>query len=272
MLTNIEDNVLKQIKQGKTIKEISNARQTTIRTTQKIIKKLKEKGVLKGSSTKGFVFQSTCPPATTYNYIRLHGQEFNIKIKYGKLIKTKSELFKGSTVRFYKKSLEIYSKQSFIGKTPYECKLKSKIYFQRYFMQLQDKLDVLFKDIKEVNAHYSEMENELAEDYNKKNKKLIIKSKKDNKTWSLIDHSLNINEFEFIHPKTAYNDTGKFQDYFNDIRDNYTYKPSEATKLISNLTKNQLMFNENLVKHMKVLDDMSLTMEAIRKALKKKSI
>jgi len=121
-------------------------------------------------------------------------------------------------------------------------------------------------------GHYSECGNELAKEYNKSRQKLLINAKEDNKAWAVIDFSLSEDEFETLHPKTAEKDMNKVKDYFEDIRDNFHYKPSESTDLLIGVAKNQQMFNENLVKHMKVLDNMNKTMKDIRKGLKNKHL
>lgn len=268
MKTKAEQEILNLLQQNITIKEIANRRQTSVRAVQKIVKKLKEKQVL-GSSYKGFVSNPSTTPPSPHKLIRLHGQEFNIKIKYkSQNYKQISEL-KGNKIRFLNDNkIEIYSKQHFFGKSGWEAHYNSELYFKRFFILLQNKLGCLFSQIKEVNHHYSEMDNEIAEDNHNKKRKLNIKSTSDNKIWAKTDFSFKINEFEFLHPNTALEDTDNIIPFFNDLRDNKVPLPSIQYDLLSKCIQIQQMFNENLVKHMKVLDDMSATMKDIRESIK----
>jgi DNA-binding transcriptional ArsR family regulator len=271
-----EEEILSLLKDGLTIRKIASRRKISIRAVQKTVKKLKEKGLILGNSCSGFVLpihHTPIPPPLykhLYKLIRLHGQEFHLKIKFKPANyqpHTTTEI-KGNKIRFFNDSVEVYIKQSFFGKTGSEAHHNSKLYFQRFLMVLQDKTGLLFNQIKEVNSHYAEIDNELAKDNHSKKDKLEIRAKEDNKVWAKTDFSFNINEFEFLHPTTSLKDTDNIISYFNDLRNNSPPVASEQYKLICGIANNQQMFNENLIKHMKVLDDMSLTMKHIRNSLK----
>lgn len=270
MITRTEKEILDLLKEGLSIKQISNRRKTTVRATQKIVRRLREYGLVAGSSYKGFRIQATTPPIKK-NTIRLHGQEFNIKIKFkGYSYKpNKSYIIDDNRIKLYNNSLEVYSKQSFYGDSAYESHLKSVSYFRLFFLKLQDRFGILLKNVKLVNAHYSEIKNELAKDSNRNKRKINIKGIRDNKIWLKADYSLKEDELETLHPKTSLNDMDNvISPFFNDLRENNPPLPSEAYKLICAVANNQQMFNENLVKHMKVLDDMSKTLKKIRDSFK----
>lgn len=270
MITKTQKQIIELLKEEGSTKRVALRRRTSIRAVQKIVKRLKEKGIISGSSYRGFVFN--VPEKDFIKKVRLHGQEFNLKLKFKGTkfpIHQKTFIFEGNKVRLYKKSIEIYSKKSFYANTPYEARAKSINYFKAFFFKLQDHLDIQFKQIKQVKSHYAEEENELAQDYNNKKQKLSIRAKEDNKTWAMIDFSLNENEFETLHPKTSFEDMEKVKEFFQDIRDNPHYKPSVSTKLIIGIANNQQMFNDNLVKHFVVLDKIAETMESIRDLVKK---
>jgi len=271
MVSKTEKEIFDLIKKGLQPKQIAFRRKTSLQATYKILKKLKEKGLISGSSYKGFKTQTTLTPSTK-KIIGLHGQEFNLQLKFKDNNYQKSQksmYFHGNKIRLYKNSLEIYSKQSFYGRSTWEANIKSKIYFKKFFYKLSDKLGIIIKSVKQVNSHYAEEDNEIARDNKIKRKKLQIKGE-DGKIWAKTDFSLNENEFETIHPKTSEDDINKVVDYFNDIRDKFHYKPSELTELLTRIGLNQQMFNDNLVKHMKVLDDMKLTLKIIRKQFENK--
>jgi hypothetical protein len=271
MITQIQKEIIRLLEQNYKPKDISFRRKTSIRAVYKIVKGLKDKGIITGSFKKGFNFQPTSIPLSK-KLLRLHGQEFNLPLKYKEKPYFPQETtlkIQGNTVRFYRNSIEIYSKQSFYGHSTQEVRQKSMDYFKEFFIKLQQTYKIIFKSVKQVNAHYSEVENELAKDYNQKKEKIAISAKEDNKIWSKIDFSLNENEFETLHPLTAEADINKVKDFFQDVRDKEHFKPSELTTQVIGLTQNQEMFNENLVKHFQVLDDMRKTMKDIRKYIKK---
>lgn len=271
MLTATEKEILELLKEGLNIKKISNRRKTGIRTTQKIIKRLKDRGLVEGSSYKGFRVQPTTPPIEkNKRFIRLHGQEFNIKIKLkGFDYKpNKSYIIEDNRVKFFNNSIEVYSGRSFYGNSGFEAKAKSVTYFRLFFVKLQNRFNLLFKNIRLVNSHYSELQNELAIRSNRSKKKINIKGN-DNKVWLKADFSLKEDELETIHPKESLNDMDNvISPFFNDLRDKKPPLNSELANYVYALAKNQDMFNQNIVKHMKVLDDMRKTMREIRKSFK----
>lgn len=250
-------------KEYETPKRIALRRKTTVQAVYKVIRKLIKKGYLtrgfnkglkKSQSTKDFFYKGKG------KYIRLHGQEWNIKIIYksrfyNKLPKNKVIFSDGNTIRIYKDSIEVYSNENlkFEAEDEQKATAMSFNYWQKIFNRLENKLKVTlikegYHNIELVNHHYAEVNNELAEEYNEKKVKLNIYSTEDGKLWFKIDHSWNLHEAETLHPETAKPDITKVKAHFNDIRDNKTYLPSEIKKNID--ITNQLLFktSENLNK------------------------
>jgi len=253
METKTQNEVLQLLKEGLTIKAISNRRQTSIQATYKIIKKLKNKGLLLGTSGRGLILNSTSPPAKK-SLIRLHGQEFNIKFKLLSINYKKIKEFKGSKIRFYNNSLEVYSKKNFFGGSGWEAHHKSVLYFKNYFAQLQNEIGILFNSIKEVSSHYADMDNPLAKDNYTKKRKLDVRSTKDGKPWLKTDYSFNISELEFVHPGTALKDTDNLLTYFNDLRDNQPLNNSQLTSRMIDLVtalEKQVLNNDQVNKILK---------------------
>lgn len=270
-----EEELIALLKDHLTLKEIASRRKISVRAIQKQIKKLKDKGILMGSSLRGFVFRSTTTPSPKTNLIRLHGQEFNLTLKFkgSDYQPNKILTFENCTIRTFNNSVEVYSLKSFYGKSGYETKKYSIDYFNSYFLRLADYLNVYFKSVREVNAHYSEVENELAQDYNKKGAKLYLKGS-DHKTWLKVDFSLKENELELVHPQRSLEDTDKvIKPFFDSLRD----KPFTAYDFrdLYNLTeasiKNQERYMVNIENHLKAIEEMRLTMKAIREGLNKLS-
>jgi hypothetical protein len=278
MITKNESEILSLLKEHITIRKISYARKISIRTTQRIVKKLKEKGLISGSSLRGFVFVSTTLSAQNVSLIRLHGQEFNLRIKFkGDTFEPKKTfIFDGNTIRVYTDSIEVYSHKSFYGNSTFEVKLKSKEYFNPFFNKLQGKLDIYIKEIREANVgHYSDCNNELANEYNTKKKRLNLKAKEDDKPWLTIDHSLKIDELETIHPQTAEKDMDRaIKPFFDSLRDmpftandfhKICYIVKDLANIQANSFENTKEYGEAIKNHMRAITD-------IREAIKQLTI
>lgn len=299
-LTKIQEEILYLItKEYLTPKKIAYRQKRSLRAVYKIIEKLKQKGAISGSSLKGFKKTTPLPiiePPKTLKYfkkyIRLHAQEFNIELitqseHYHKL-RNKGNIvdIDGNTIRLYKNSIEVYSNKDFKAEDEQRATALSFQYWNRFFIRLENYFKIIIlkerrNNIKLVNSHYAEVDNELAEEYNEKKVKLHIYTTDDARLWFTIDHSFNMNEAETLHSKTAKQDMGKIKPYFNDIRDKNVYLPSEIKGVVDSiannlavLTKENLSFmynfesyNKNIQLHLNVLKSMDLTLKAIRREL-----
>jgi len=241
-----------------TPKQVSLKRKTSLRAVYKTLEKLKRKGLLKHPSYNNLIYNSIAlggggskfeflssikqSKFTQEHPIRLHRQEFNFKIKavsekYLKIRQNKGiiQVF-GHKVRLYKKSLEIYCKpsKSFLGKTPQQAWKTSQEYWALIFGKIERFLNILLWDsFDEVNAHYSELKNEIAVDMNQKNQKLHIRGSNDWRTWLIIDKSLSVDEMETIHPELSKTDMEKLTKVFNDYRDNEILVPSQMQRIMA---------------------------------------
>lgn len=209
-----------------TPKQISIRRKTSKSITYRIIRSLKKKGLIDKNLKRVHFFGIGSKP----NMIRLHREEFNIKIiykdyRYKKILeKSNTLMIDGNTVRLYRNSIEIYSGQMFLGETAHKATSRSIEYWDRFIKRLENDLKVIllksrYQNIKRVTAHYGETNNELAEDTNKADK-IKVFANEDGKLWFLIDNSFNLNEAETVHPITSYGDMqNKVSPFFNDMRD-----------------------------------------------------
>jgi len=282
-------------KEYETPKRIAIRRKTSITAVYKIINKLIEKGYLTRGFNRGLKkIQSTktFKPIKLKIFIRLHAQEWNIKIIYKsnfykKLPKNKVIFIEGNTVRLYKNSIEIYSNENlkFEAEDEQRVTALSFNYWQRIFNKLENKLKILiikegYSNISLVNSHYAEVNNELAKEYNEKKVKLNIYTTDEGKLWFKIDHSWNLNEAETLHPKTSKPDMTKVKEVFNDIRDNENiYLPSQATKLISNILEAQKneqskwsFYAENIKSHTDSIIQLNKTLKKFNKRLSQTKI
>lgn len=249
-----------------TPKKIAIKRGTHISAVYKIINKLKKKGVLNGTSNRGYkknipthIIKKPKSLKSFKKYIRLHAQEWNIKILY------KTNFYeelrqKGNTleidnnkVRLYKNSIEIYSKKDFCAEDEQRATTLSFQYWDKFFTRLENHFKIIIiknrkHNIKLVSNHYAEVNNELAKEYNLEKKKLNIYTTDDGRLWFTIDYSFNENEAETLHKDTAKQDMGKVKRVFNDYRNNNSYLPSEVKGMLDQIIMNVHKFTEeNLI-------------------------
>lgn len=207
--------------------QIAQRRKTTYQAVYKIIKRLNEKGAFNLRLKKRLSTTKKPFYYTGRNMIRLHGQEFNIKLisKSKKYIKKNNKIIyvDNNTIRIYKDSIEVLSNNSFLDHTCQEAHKKSMEYFKRIFMRLENDLGiVIMKDrhqnITQVKGSYAEINNELATLCIQKKQKIQVRAE-DGRIFLLIDDSFNLNEMETVHPDTAKEDMeNKIRPLFVDLR------------------------------------------------------
>lgn len=232
-----------------TANKIAIRRECSKQAVSKIICSLKRKGAINNayspSETMVDKIVPTSQPSTTFvNQIRLHAQEFHIKIiykseKYKEILKHSNTItIDGNTIRLYKNSIEIYSGHSFYSDTVQKATVKSFEYWNRLFTRMEHDLKAILvkpraQNIKLVNQHYAEINNELAQEVEKK-EKIRIYTTEDGKLWFTIDNSFNLHEAETLHPETAKEDMAEaIMPLFNDLRDNHPPTLSQVMSVIN---------------------------------------
>ena len=271
-----------------TPKNIAIRRKTSLAAVYKTITILKDKGYISKGFLKGLK-KTECtniqPKDKLLNsrYIRLHGQEWNIKIlyksKYYNELKNKNIIFDkdGNTIRLYNDSIEVYSNESlkFEALDEHRATSQSFNYWQRVFTRLENKLKVIlikpnYSNIKLVKNHYAEVNNEIAKEYNKNKIKLDIYTTDEGKLWFKIDHSWNLHEAETLHKDTAKQDMTNVKRYFNDMRDN---KPPLNSELAIHLketiliqkeaAKRELVYAKHMESHAKFVKEATILLKKI---------
>ena len=254
-LSNNQKEILEMLTtQYLTVRQIANRRKTSDKAVYKVMKKLKEKGYLTGTVMGGV--EKTNPPVDLAHIIRLHGQEFNIHIltqsdRYKQFcIKKNIMQLDGCTLRLYRNSIELYSCKSFTGADAEQAHSTSMKFWHEFFLKLEQKLGIIILNgintsIREVNAHYSEINNGLAHEKNKKGQQIRFKGE-DGKTWLLTDNSFKLNELETIHPELAKEDMEKIKPFFDDLRQN-PVKLSELMGAIHALAKSEGKLAEGII-------------------------
>ena len=220
--------------------QIAIRRQRTQQSVSKIMCSLKKKGAINiANHPNNMVVKNQPTSQPTTNFIRLHGQEFNIKIlwkeyKYKQLTeKSNTLMIDGNTIRLYKNSIEIYSGQSFYADDTQKATVRSMEYWSRFFARLEHEFKVILvkprsQNIKLVNQHYAETNNELSQECEKKSEKIKVYTTDDGRLWFTIDNSFNLHEAETLHPHSAKEDMqDTVKPFFNDMRDKSHYLPSQ---------------------------------------------
>jgi hypothetical protein len=284
-MTKKQDEILKLITiDNLTTKQIAQRRGVSVRSVEKMIQRLKQNGRL-SKNVRNFDPPLTPKPNISYG-IRLHAEEYNLKIlsktlKYD-IIRNKGNLMylDGNTIKLYTKSIEVYSNKSFFGNNVNEANRKSIKYWATFWLKLENLLGiVIIKDkktnIRVVNQHYSDINNELAKECNIKKEKLRIKAKEDGKTAYEIDNSFRLNEFESKHPQTAKRDMEKAEKQFQDWRTNDPMTNTELTQImqqntqnINSLTEYNLIHAKNIESHIKAIQILGHQVKKLNTILK----
>ena len=249
-----------------TPKQVATRINTSNSNIYKHIRKVKERGHLdKNYTEQKKVHKNECTDTSktpsfplenipyiseekSLNEIRLHGQEFNVRIlyqdhKYEK-IKKKTNLIDidGNTIKLNEKSIEIYCGHSFYANDSNKATYKSMNYLSRLFRKIEHDLKIVIskpraQNVKIVNHHYAEINNEIAKEFNVNKEKLHIYCKNDGKLWLTIDNSFNLNEIETQHPETAQPDMNAIKPHLEAMRDPHTPNLKELSKVINELAK-----------------------------------
>lgn len=244
-----------------TVKQMCLRRKCTRQAIHKILKNLRKKGAYNNGLQ---MVDKTNPLVNQTGLIRLHGQEFNIKIiwqddKFQEFLKNSNILYlDGNTVRLYKNSIEIYSGQSFYADNEQTATSKSLEYWRKFFVRLEHDLKViLFKqrsaNIKLVNQHYARTNSEISESAIERGERIRVYAQEDGKLCFITDDSFGFKEDETLHPQTAKQDRKSIDKQVNDWRINNPPTQSELAISIQEVTKNQLIFSENMKSHISAI-------------------
>ena len=240
-----------------TIKQIAQRRKTSVQAVYKLINFLKKKGVLGIGLKKVEKVEPTYLPTD----LRLHGQEFNIRILYqdnkyqAQLNKSNILFLDSNSIRLYKNSIEIYSGQFFYGKTINEAEIKSLEYWKRFLARLEHDLTIILvknkaRNIKIVNQHWARGDSEICDDSRKYRERVWVYAEEDGKLAFITDDSFGLKEDETIHPFTSKPDRKAVDKQVNDWRLNNPPTNSELAinqaETTLNIKKTNQMIN-NLI-------------------------
>lgn len=226
---------------------ISIKRKSSRQAVNKIVKKLKEKGLFSKTynaleqDSKGVAFSSvSTQPKSLF---RFHNMRWTLKI----LSKSNSHkgkeqfTFNGNKIKVWENVIEIYSKKHFLGDTPADAYENALVYWYKIFVRLENRCNVVlikdqYQNIQLTKCELANTNNEIAKDYILKGKKFQVKGS-DGKVWCLIDNSFGQFEFETINASSVKPDMERMQKVLNDYRDNPdVMTPKEMHNHISQIT------------------------------------
>jgi DNA-binding CsgD family transcriptional regulator len=229
-----------------TVKQIQQRRGCSLTVIYKHINNLKKKGAIDGAFNKVEKIQST---HIKPNSVRLHGQEWNIKILWQdhyfqkKLKKCNTLFIDSNTIRLYRNSIEIYSGNSFFGENEQEATSKSLDYLKRLLARLENDFKITImkersNNIKEVNHHYARIDSELCEHALERKKMIRVFAQEDGKLCFITDNSFGMGEDETVHPETAKDDRKAIDKQVNDWRLNNPLTNTEITQIQTETAQN----------------------------------
>jgi hypothetical protein len=281
-LTRTEKEVLFLITESHlTLKQIQLRRDCSKQAIYKILRNLKKKGAL----NNGLQSQGTSQPNTMISSgnIRLHSQEFNIKLIYQDkryqelLVKSNLMHLEGHTIKLFRNSIEIYSGEgfSFYGVNEQESTSKSLNYWGKFFTRLEHELKVIIikdrcRNIKEVNHHYARTDSEICKNAIKNKEQIRVFALEDGKLAFITDDSFGFREDETLHPITAMFDRKNIHKQVNDWRLNNPPTNSELKELVYEVTKNQMIFDKNMSSHLRVLNKLEKAINRLSNVKTKK--
>lgn len=265
--------------------QIATRRGVKVHAIWKIIRSLKKKGALTNTIKRVNFSRPTTKPTTEIkpNLIRLHGQEWNIKIlyqspKYQEIVKKSNTIFLDEhTICLHKNSIEVYAGEgkSFFADKAQKAFSDSLKYWNSFFVKLENHLNVILikprcQNIRLVNQHFARVNSKLQEHSVEHDYKIKIYGKDDGKLWFIADDSFGLAEDETVHPKTSKYDREEVDKHLNDWRDNNPpvnsqlataiSKTNESiqsmTKDVSTFTKESANYGLHIKSHIKAIQQL----------------
>jgi predicted transcriptional regulator len=287
--------IIKAIKEGNNLAQISKEKNITKQKLNYYIRQLKEQGMIR---KLGYGVWETTERSKnlTKDYKEVRGHAFLWKVKLPKIRnwlhritilnrlkipykligtykKTPRILFKDRKIWLGNNYLIIYEPQSFMGKDAIESQNLAIWSLKQLLEALESKLKVSFKingtyKFKVSRQHYALIKNLIARQYNKEGKKLNIFH--DGKLWFIIDNSYNLDEAETVHPDTALIDNKGFQNYMNSHKStDFKVTPDFVLTVMNGIQQNQLIFDRNMKSHLSILKRLGETVAELKEAINK---
>ena len=265
-LTNAEREVLNLISEEfLTVKQIQLRRQCSRQAVYKILKKLK----IKGAFNQGLQMVDKIDGVVNQKLIRLHSQEFNIKIlfqteNYASTLKKSNLVYlDGHTVRLYRNSIEIYSGEgtSFYGDSPSLAVSKSLVYWKKFITRVEHEFQIILikprsRNIRIVNQHFARGDSEICGNAIDNHQRIKVFAEEDGKLAFITDDSFGFKEDETVHPQTSKPDREAIDKQVNDWRLNNPPTNSQLSIALYKQTTNLDHYAIHLKSHVKSIQQL----------------
>jgi len=173
-----------------------------------------------------------------------------------------------------KESIIVYEPHSFYGKDAFESRKYAVISLIETLQQLSNKIHINLTryPFKASREHYGMVKNELAQQLNRNNEKLIIRDDLDGE-WLWVDDSTGMmGELETGGKGITQDRAGlnkRVQNYYNDHKKhNFQVTASYTLNAINQVTQNQQMFAQNLESHIEAIQTLSQTIKELREEIR----
>ena len=300
--------ILNELKSGTNLTKIKDKLKISKQQLNYYLRELKKKGFVHNKELGWWELTAKGKNPTKYGMLlkedNVRGHAYiweieieNIPIKWNKrieLLKQKNINFKlvgalkttprikvlGRKVWLCNDHIRIFDieKSSYYGETAKESRINSKLAAMRVVRAVENRLGIRLNinRIKFKKEHYALIRNQIAIDQNQKG---IIWRIRDDKgeVWVLIDDSLEEGgELETIGKK-SFKTNPKLQRYMNDLKDtSFKVTPTfilngfnKQTEMISQVTENQMMFNENFSSHVLAINTLSSEVKRLQGVIDK---
>lgn len=266
-----------------TIPKIASIRNTSTKAVYKTIKKLKDKGFIKGveknTLVKGGGYKVT-PKSNNKNY-RLHAQSFTINILdlkdyYLKLLKKRNrDELDNNSIILYKDKIVIYYNKDFWGESVNDCIRLSLSYTDRFITMLENNYKIVLKtntkcDIKEFRGEISKINDPYAREININKEKIRVYDE-EGTLRLIVDNSYNYDELEAVS-KNYRQDMKSIEAKWLDLLKT-DFKLSEAENHIKSLQVVDKVMASKIEYIVEIIGNMSIlqnnTMEQLREVIER---
>jgi len=307
---NFYSKVLSELKIDTNLTRIKNKLEISKENLNYYLRGLKKKGLIQKKGIGWYEVVKNSENSTKYgnflpkDFIRGHGYVITAKFprkikdwnKRIKILKKSNVNFKlvgilkniprikalGRKVWLCNNHLRIFDKkeQSYYDENAVKSRFKALKEFINIIQVVENKLKINLKpyDIEFQKEHYALIKNDLAIDQNKKG--VIWRIRDEEGEWLLIDDSLEKGgELENVGKK-AFQTNPKLQNWWNKkkennfkIDDDYIQKGFiQTNEMINKVTKNQLIFAENMKSHISAIRKLGNAVDTLTKTFQKKNV
>lgn len=285
------DLIISSIKEGKSPANISEEQNIKKQTLNYYLRQLKKKGIIQKESYGVWKVLKEVPISSKASISQpkkqIRGHAFNWKVKFNHSIdwvrrlkkynvsyqliginkSTPRIIFNNRKIWLTKSGLVIYEPHSFFARSSHASKGMAVYELDKTIKMLSRVLKIVLTPYYFTTSreHYGMIKNELARQYNDKGEKLLIRDDKGN-GWLWIDDSESLNELETNKPEVS----KQVQDWYNDMKKHdFKVTPSFLLESINGVTKNQQVFADNMVSHIRAIQTLGREVKGLSKSIKR---